>query len=62
MGRGPAGQACSHPINRNRSEPEIAAAIRAAIYSLAQAVRAGVDEPEADWPLPQAVAYFPVML
>lgn len=47
---GPAIKEFAFPINRNHYDSEVASAVRNAIYALAQAVRTGVDLPEADWP------------
>lgn len=53
---GPAVREFAAPINRNRHDPQVAAEIRIAIRSLAQAVRTGVDTAEADWPMAEVAA------
>ena len=49
---GPLPKEYGTPINRHRYSEDSAADIQAVVRSLAQAVRTGVDTPEADWPLP----------
>lgn len=50
LANGPAPRDFGYPINRHLHDPEAASAVRTALYSVAQAVRAGVDQPENDWP------------